>query len=171
MASACPEFRTRSPSACGGRFIRRTRACNLNSPARTMRKSGVPSVHDAPRAANTSATRPAIGARRMNAFPDAVPPPLAYFFPLSEARPGSGHARVGHRHGAARVFDTPARDGAPSSSRSARPGPPSRHRLPSVLPPRRIQETLCRHAARETWLEPAEQLSRCNSIADRWQLL
>ena len=138
-----------------------------------MRKSGVPSVYEAPERGEHLGNTPRNRCAQNERIPGCGAAAAAqYLVPLREASLGRRHARFGDRHCPARVFDASARDRAFLQQ-------PLRAREVCL---RAIECRLCfRHggferrsvlaAARETGLEPAERLSCRNSIADRWQLL
>ena len=103
------------------RFIRRYLRLQLDPVAPHDAKERVPPVYDAPGAANTSATRPAIGARNVKAFPDAVPPPLRSISSRCARRALAAVTRASATAAARRASST-RRPGTArsSSSRSAR---------------------------------------------------
>ena len=147
-----------------------TSACSSTSSVLTIRKSGAPSSYDAPSVANTSATRPAIGARRTKALPDAAPPPVRSVSSRCARRASAACSRASAtRDGAPRLLDAPRRHGALGEQplgarlfgarglgRGLRLGHVGGERRPVV-------------AGRQPRLEPAERLARADRRADRDQ--
>src|SRR5439155_1705653 len=60
----------------------------------TILNRGVPSSYEAPSVANTSATRPVMGARIVNALPDAAPPPLRSVSSRCSSRASAARSRA-----------------------------------------------------------------------------